>query len=313
MYTVEKLFQEHDEHLQLELETGEEGLKRKVYVPEIQRPGLSLTGYLTHYAKKRILIFGRAEIEYLLHLDSKKRYGRLEAILTDKTPAVIVARRYRPPNELVELCHKKKIPLFRTKMTTMKLMNKLTLVLSEAFAPSMCCQGSLVEVFGVGVLIQGDSSVGKSESALGLIQRGHRLISDDVVKVVLRQRGQLEGYGAELSRYHMEVRGIGIINVAHLYGAVCVREKKSIDLVVKLEVWDDTRFYDRMGDEEKTVSLLGVEISFHLLPVKPGRDVVLLLETIALNHHLKKMGYHSAREFKERLSTTLARNDKKKT
>lgn len=313
MYTVEKLFQEHKEHLELELETGEEGLERKIYVPEVQRPGLSLTGYLKHYAKKRILILGRVEIEYLLHLDSKKRHTRLQAILTDRTPAVIVARRYRPPKELVELCQKKKIPLFRAKMTTMKLVNKLTLLLSEAFAPTMSCHGSLVEVFGVGVLIQGDSSVGKSESALGLIERGHRLISDDVVKVILREGGQLEGYGAELSRHHMEVRGIGIINIANLYGAVCVREKKSIDLVVKLEVWDDTHFYDRVGIEEKTVSLLGVEIPFHLLPVKPGRDVVLLLETIASNHHLKKMGYHSAKEFKEKLSTTIARNDKKKT
>lgn len=278
-------------------------------VPEVQRPGLSLSGYLKHHAKKRILIFGKVEIEYLRHLTIPTRLSRLKSILTNQTPAVIVARRFRPPKELLHLCHERNIPLFRANMRTMNLMSKLTLLLTDAFAPSVCCHGSLVEVFGVGVLIEGASSVGKSEAALGLIERGHRLIADDLVKVKFRD-GALEGYGAELSRHHMEVRGIGIINVAHLYGAVCVREKKSLDIVVKLEVWDDSHFYDRVGIEEKTVTILGIEVPHHVLPLKPGRDVVLLLETIALNHRLKKMGYHSAKEYNAKLHAAIVRKGK---
>jgi len=310
MYLVKELFHEHGELLDLKLVAGEAGIVNRIHVPEVQRPGLSLAGYLKNHAKKRILVFGKVEIEYLRHLTDAQRVSRLNAILTDKTPAVIVARRYRPPTELFQLCQERDIPLFRAKMTTMNLMSKLTLLLTDEFSPSISCHGSLVEVFGVGVLIQGDSSVGKSEAALGLIERGHRLISDDLVKVRLREGGYLEGFGAELSRHHMEVRGIGIINVANLYGAVCVREKKSLDIVVKLEVWDDSHFYDRVGIEEKTVTILGVEIPHHLLPVKPGRDVVLLLETIALNHRLKKMGYHSAKEFNTKLLSAIARKGK---
>jgi HPr kinase/phosphorylase len=199
------------------------------------------------------------------------------------------------------------MPLFRASMPTMNLLSKLTLLLLEAFAPSVNLHGTLVEVFGVGVLIQGESAVGKSEAALGLIERGHRLISDDVVKVKKREGGYLEGYGAELTRHHMEIRGIGIINVANLYGAVCVRENKRIDIVVKLELWDDNKFYDRVGLEEKFCDILGLQLPFHILPVKPGRDVVLLLETIALNHRLKEMGYNSAKEFNNKLLEMLVR------
>lgn len=186
-------------------------------------------------------------------------------------------------------------------MTTMNVLSKLTLLLIGEFSPSVSYHGTLVEVFGVGVLIQGDSSVGKSEAALGLIERGHRLISDDIVRVKKREGTYLEGCGAALTRHHMEIRGIGIINVAHLYGAVCVRDSKSIDIVVKLEAWDDQSFYDRVGTDEKFCDILGIQIPFHILPVKPGRDVVLLLETIALNHRLKNMGYNSAKEFRAKL------------
>lgn len=197
-------------------------------------------------------------------------------------------------------------------MTTMNLLSKMTLLLTEEFAPSMSIHGTLVEVFGVGVLIKGDSSVGKSEAALGLIERGHRLISDDIVKVKKREASYLEGFGAELTRHHMEIRGIGIINVAHLYGAVCVRDNKSIDIVVKLETWDDQHFYDRVGVDEKYCDILGVQVPYHVLPVKPGRDVVLLLETIALNHRLKKMGYNSAKEFNSKLLEMIALKQKKR-
>lgn len=306
MYLVEDLYKQHGERLGLELIVGQTGMKRRIYVPEAHRPGLTLAGYMKGHAGKRILIFGKVEIEYLRDLDVETRIKRLTAILALPTPAVIVARRYRPPKELIQLCDEYEIPLFRASMSTMNLISRLTVLLVEEFAPSMTCHGTLVEVFGVGVLIQGDSSVGKSEAALGLIERGHRLISDDIVKVRKKENNYIEGSGAELTRHHMEIRGIGIINVANLYGAVCIRDNKSIDIVVKLEAWDDQKFYDRVGLDENSCDILGVKLPYHILPVKPGRDVVLLLETIALNHRLKGMGYNSAKEFKSKLLEMIA-------
>lgn len=311
-YRVRDLFNEQGEVLSLDLVAGEEGLKRRIHVPEAHRPGLSLAGYLKAHARKRILVFGKVEIEYLRQFESDERLERLEGLLTTDTPAVMLGRNYKPIKELRQLCDKNNIPLFRSPMLTMPLLQKLTLHLSEVFAPSISLHGTLVEVFGVGVLIKGDSAVGKSEAALGLIERGHRLITDDIVRVKKREGNYLEGFGAELTRHHMEIRGIGIINVANLYGAVCVRDHKSIDLVVKLEQWDDNHFYDRVGVDEKYCDILGVPLPYHVLPVKPGRDVVLLLETIALNHRLKGMGYNSAKEFNAKLLETIAKKGKRK-
>lgn len=301
MYLVKDLYERHGKRLGLELSAGKAGINKKIKIPEVQRPGLSLAGYLKNHAAKRILIFGKVEIEYIRDLDPKVRIARLEAIVTVHTPAVIIARRYRAPKELRALAERHSIPLFRTNLSTMNLLGRLTVQLNEDFAPSTSVHGTLVEVFGVGVLIQGDSSVGKSEAALGLIEKGHRLVSDDVVRVKKKEGSYLEGSGAALTRHHMEIRGIGIINVANLYGAVCVRNQKSIDIVVRLEVWQDDRFYDRMGLEEKHSTILDIKLPFHILPVKPGRDVVLLLETIALNHRLKDMGYNSAQEFNSKV------------
>ena len=313
MYLVKDLYERHGKRLGLELTAGKAGINRKIKVPEVQRPGLSLSGYLKNHAAKRIIIFGKVEIEYIRDLDPNVRTSRLEAIITDQTPAVIIARRYRAPKELRALAERNSIPVFRTNLSTMNLLSKLTLLLTEDFAPSTSCHGTLVEVFGVGVLIQGDSSVGKSEAALGLIERGHRLVSDDIVRVKKKEGSYLEGSGAALTRHHMEIRGIGIINVANLYGAVCVRNQKSIDIIVRLEVWQDDRFYDRMGLEEKHVTLLDIKLPSHILPVKPGRDVVLLLETIALNHRLKDMGYNSAQEFNTKvLELTMGKSRRKK-
>lgn len=305
MYLVEDLYEKHKERLSLEIYSGAAWIKRPIRVPETQRPGLSLSGYLKSHATKRILLFGKVEIDYLRDLTPELRIERLEKMLTDQTPAIIIGRKYRPPKELLDVCNKMHIPVLRSTIGTMTVLSKLMIILHEEFAPSQSCHGTLVEVFGVGVMIEGDSSVGKSEAALGLIERGHRLISDDIVKVKKRDDNSLEGFCAELTKHHLEIRGIGIINVANMYGVVCVRDHKSIDIVVKLEQWDDNHFYDRVGLEEAYCTILGVEVPYHLLPVKPGRDVVLLLETIALNHRLKKMGYHSAKEFQAKLSQTM--------
>lgn len=311
MYRVQNFIDEYGSRLELEIDGGASGLHRPILVPQANRPGISLSGYLKGYANKRILVFGQIEIAYLKDLDPDTRNKRLRSILSPQTPAVIVARRHKPPEELNKLCEEKSIPLLKSSMSTMNLLSKLTVHLSEVFAPSLDVHGTLVEVFGVGVLIKGDSSVGKSEAALGLIERGHRLISDDVVRVKKLEAGHLEGFGVALTKHLMEIRGIGIINVAYLYGAVCVRDKKSIDLVVQLEVWDDHKFYDRVGLEERCEDYLGVKVPFNILPVKPGRDVVLLLETIALNHRLKLMGLNSAKEFQTKLLHTLTEKNKK--
>ncbi len=311
-FLIEEFFSKYGAPLGLELIAGKGGMKRAIKQPAVHRPGLSLAGYLKNYASRRILIFGKVEILYLRDLGKETREARLRAILTADTPAVIVSRRYLPPKELIAICEESQIPLFRAKMTTMDLLSKITVTLTEEFSPTMTCHGTLVEAFGVGVLIQGDSSVGKSEAALGLIERGHRLVSDDVVRVKIREGFYLEGSGPELTRHLMEIRGIGIINVAHLYGAVCVRDVKSLDLVVKLEEWDDRHFYDRIGLDEKYCDLLGIKVPYHVLPVKPGRDVGLLLETITLNHRLKEMGYHSAKEFNVKLLEAISKRQRKK-
>lgn len=312
MYVVEDFFKSHEEDLSLQLIAGNAGLRRKILVPEVHRPGLGLSGYLKTYSSKRVLVFGRAEIAFLRDLRSDVRHERLKEVITEKTPLVVIARRLVPPKELIIECKKKEVPLFRSPMDTMNLFSRITFSLRKELSSKMTCHGTLVEVFGVGMLIQGDSSVGKSEAALGLVEQGHRLISDDVVHIRVREGCLLEGSGPELTRHLMEIRGIGIINVAHLYGAVCVREHKSINLIVKLEVWDDGHFYDRIGLEEKYCELLGIKVPIHILPLKPGRDIVLLLETLALNHRLKGMGLNPAKEFNTKLIETIANKQRRK-
>lgn len=310
---MKDLFESHGKYLGLNLIAGRSGLERRIHKAEVHRPGLSLTGYMKGFVPSRILVIGKQEIEFLKELESKVCQERLKKILTPTTPGVIIARGFAPPKDMGILCEKLQIPLFRANSSATSLLSKITFLLLEEFSPSVTLHGTLVEVFGVGVLIQGESSVGKSEAALGLIERGHRLISDDVVRVKKKENSYLDGSGPELTRHLMEIRGIGIINVAHLYGAVCVRPSKGIDIVVKLEEWDDKHFYDRVGLDEKFLDILGVSVPYHLLPVKPGRDVVLLLETIALNHRLKDMGYNSAKEFNLKLLETIARRPKKES
>lgn len=311
MYLIQNFFDQHGKVLGLELLAGTSGMGRRITKAEVHRPGLSLAGYLKGFVAARLLVFGNQEIEYLRELEKPLGSARLSAVLTASTPAVLVAKGCRVPKELTTLCEKGNIPLFKANLTATNLLSRISFLLLEEFSPSVTLHGTLVEVFGVGVLIQGESSVGKSEAALGLIERGHRLISDDIVRVKKKEGSNLVGSGPELTRHLMEIRGIGIINVAHLYGAVCVRPDKGLDIVVNLEEWDDQHFYDRVGLDEKSIDILSVSVPYHVLPVKPGRDVVLLIETIALNHRLKDMGYHSAKEFNAKLLEIIARRQKK--
>ena len=311
-FTVYYFFNKYQTLLDLRLIKVKDFIKKVVKVPEVERPGLALAGYLKGHSQSRVLLFGKMEIEYLNDLHKNVRLERLKGVLSKKVPMVIITDGLEPAEELKKICEELSIPLLGSTQDTMNLFNQLTVILSEEFSPNVSCHGTLVEAFGVGLLIQGDSSVGKSEAALGLIERGHRLISDDIVRIKKRKGGYLEGTGPELTRHLLEIRGIGIINVANIYGAVCVSENQRIDLIVKLEEWDDNHFYDRVGLEEKYCDILGVKVLYHILPVKPGRDVVLLLETIILNHRLKEMGYNSAKEFNIKLLETIAKREKER-
>ncbi|NGX52991.1 MAG: HPr kinase/phosphorylase [Candidatus Anoxychlamydiales bacterium] len=306
IYRVEDFYKKYKNSLKIELFAIETGLKKRIKKPEVHRPGLSLTGYIKNYKSHRILVIGKSEIQYLKDLSSQKRLIRLREVLTKETPAVIVSGRIIPLKELKIVCEENSIALFRSEIETMALISKMIIALSYEFSPTITMHGTLVEVFGMGVLIQGESSVGKSEAALGLLEKGHRLISDDVVKIRKKDENVLVGSGPELTRHLMEVRGIGIINVAHLYGAVCVRPDIVLDIVIKLEVFDPNHFYDRTGLTDNYTDILGVNIPFHLVPVNPGRDIVLLIETLTLNQRLKSSGYHSAKEFNMKLLEKLA-------
>jgi len=306
MYIVQDLYQECKEDLGLELVAGGSGLKNKITTPEAHRPGLSLSGYMKAFNSKRSLVFGKQELDYLKDLTPAVRKKRLGDVLLSSIPFVLVTRRFRPLPEMYEICQTCNIPLIRSKKSTMEVLRKLTMVLNAAFAPKLSMHGTFIEIFGVGAVLQGGSSIGKSETALGLLERGHRLVSDDVIIIKKKSDSFLEGMGDDLTRHHMEIRGIGIINVAKLYGAVCVRESKSIDLVIKLETWDDNVFYDRVGLSDRYYEILGLKVPYYVLPVKPGRDIVLLVETIVLNNRLKQSGYNSAEEFNKKLIDVIS-------
>lgn len=305
--TIQDFYDGHGHFFEFEKTKAKKGMDRLIKEAHVHRPGLSLAGYVGGKEDRRILLFGKVELRYLRDLDPKLRMERLRGVVTDKNPMVIVSRGLSPPQELLKLCQELSIPLFRTPERSMTLLSKLNRLLSNHFAPIHTVHGTLVEAYGIGVLICGDSSVGKSEAALGLIERGHRLISDDVVKMRCQEEGKLVGFGQELNKHLLELRGIGIVNVAHLFGAVSVRSEVPIDLVIHLDEWNEERYYDRIGLEERFTEFLGVKVPLYVHPVKPGRDIVLLIEVAVLNHRLKEMGYHSAKEFNRKLLEEIAR------
>jgi len=310
MSDIEHFFQAYQQTLELKICAGEKGLQRKLKKLEIERAGLSLSHCLKRPSSNCILLFGEREMHYLKKVSSKTRIQKLNNILSYKTPFIVVSQNLYPLEEMILLCEKMSIPLFQTNQITSLFSQEITNIFAKEFSPTLSQHGTLVEAFGVGILIQGDSSIGKSETALGLIERGHRLISDDVVLIKKKEGNTLLGTGPALTRHLMEIRGIGIINVAFIYGSSCVRESTQLDVIVKLEAWDEHYFYDRLGVEEKLLELFDIKIPAYTLPVKPGRDVVLLIETLVLNYNLKKIGYNSAKEFKTKLLHTIAKKQK---
>lgn len=302
MYRVKDLYNRHDKTLNLQLCSAMEEMNRAIKISEVQCAGLSLTGYLKNHSKKRILIFGRVEIKFLRDLEENVRASRLQAILTKSVPAIIVTRNCSIPKELLSIAQTQSIPVFRTSLSTTKTLSKLVLILNEEFAPCISYSGTLVDVFGVGVLLQGNFAIGESETAMGLIERGHRLVADNTVKIKIKEGFYLEGEGDPLVHHEMEIQGIGSVNVVNLHGTVCVSVRKNIDLVVHLEKWkEEEHFYDRSGLEKKCMTILGIQLPSHTLHIKPGRNIVLLIETLALNHRLKEMGYYSSQEIKAKV------------
>jgi len=302
-YFYEKMKQE----ARLRLVAGKEGMRRQIKVAEINRPGLAITGFFDYFASNRVQVIGKVEIEYIKSLTPQIRKRRLKELLTRNIPCLIVSRNYRPPEDLMVESEKLQVPVFRSPMITMNLINRLTLFLDDEFAPTISIPGNLMEVFGVGVLLKGKGGVGKSETSLGLIEKGHRLITDDVVRIKLREGRYLVGTGAELTRHHMEIRGLGIVNVQALFGAVSFRKEAVIDMVITLEPWEKNKEYERLGMQQKMISILGKTLAHVTIPVRVGRDLVLLVETAALNHRLRGTGYNPAKELNERLLKIMNR------
>jgi HPr kinase/phosphorylase len=283
--------------LDLKCIAGRSGLVRELKVPEINRPGLELSGFYDNFAYQRIQIFGRGETSYLLKLEREGRTESLRMFFSSEVPCCVFTHQQEPTGDFRKLAEASGCPILQTDLASSEFTTRLIRVLSNIFAPKQSIHGVLVEVFGIGVLITGESGVGKSEAALALIERNHRLVADDLVEIRRVSGNILMGTGAGVSSHHMEIRGLGIINISHLFGVGAIRDKKQIQMAVKLEEWDASKSYDRIGAEENFLDILGVQVPHLVLPVKPGRNIPILIETAAMNERLKKMGYYSAKEF----------------
>lgn len=293
--------------LKLSPGAGEIGLSKLITNSEINRPGLALAGYMGRFSYNRIQILGETEVTFLLSLSSENRLKAVESILAFDVPVVIVTKGMTPPAELIDAASRLGTAVLVTTLTTDEFTHSLIEYLEPLFAPRTAVHGSLVDVYGVGLLFTGRSGIGKSETALDLIERGHRLVADDVVTVYRMRRGVLMGTGNELLQHYMEIRGIGIIDVLGLFGIRGIRVKKRIEVEVRLEQWDDKVDYERMGIEEKTTTLLDVELPYVLLPIVPGKNLTVIVEVIALNHLLKLVGENPAMEMNRRLKEKMRR------
>lgn len=304
--TVELFYKQHAEHLQLELLSGKGNLKRIIREPTVNRPGLVLSGFKSYFAYKRIQVIGNAEAYFLKSLPPQERADRYRTFFSFKIPCVVFSRDLRPDKLLIEAADRAGVPVFRCPWVTMKFINQATLAMEAMFAPRGAELGSMVDILGVGVIIKGETGIGKSESVLALLERGYSLVADDVTKVALVDGTEVVGTSAEVTRDHMEVRGIGIINVASMFGVRSIRRHKRVDLVITLKVWEQVADVERVGMEQEFVKILGVEIPHMVIPVRPGRDLARLIEVAALHIKLQASGYNPAKELNERLLLRMA-------
>jgi HPr kinase/phosphorylase len=289
-------------NLRLHLLCGEEGLDREITSPDVNRPGLEITGCFDFWDPARIQIFGRGEVQYLAkYLDRPEVSGAVERIFSSPIPCALVTNAIEVPEILLEWGRKRQVPIFGIDMPTTRLYKRLYESLEHFFAPTTLIHGTLVDILGMGVLILGKSGVGKSECALELVSKGHTLIADDVVRVTCLGERLLEGTTPHLLRHYIEVRGLGIVDLSKLYGVRAIRRSKQIDMVITLEDWTPETKVERLGIDRHTHEILGVELPHLFIPVKPGRNISTIVEVGARDQRLKLMGVDSAMEFNERL------------
>jgi HPr kinase/phosphorylase len=304
--TVEQFFKEHGRSLEMKLLSGSANSPRVIREPTVNRPGLALSGFTRYFAYKRIQVMGHAEVFYLRELRTEERQARYAYLFAYRIPCFVFSRNLKPDKEYIAAAEQTGVPIFQTPMVTMKFINKATLDLEGMFAPRGTELGSMVDILGVGVIIRGESGIGKSEAVLALIERGYSLVADDAIKVTLVDGRDVLCTSAELTRNHMEVRGIGIINVATMFGVKSIRKEKSLDMVISLRLWSEVGEVDRLGMEEEYVQVLGVDIPHVTIPVRPGRDLARLIEVAAFQVKLKRSGYNAAQELNERLIAHMA-------
>ena len=284
--------------------------KKRITLPDINRPALQLTGYLEHFENERVQIIGYVEYTYLLHLSREKKMEAFERFVASKIPCVIFSTKTEPDEDMINLAIKYDVPIFVTDQTTSTFMAEIIRWLNVELAPCISIHGVLVDVYGEGVLIMGESGIGKSEAALELIKRGHRLVSDDVVEIRRVSDATLVGSAPDITRHFIELRGIGIIDVKTLFGVESVKDTQSIDLVIKREEGDKDREYDRRGLEEGYTEFLGNRVVCHSLPIRPGRNLAVIVESAAVNHRQKKMGYNAAQELYRRVQENMSKKRK---
>ncbi|PPA70206.1 HPr(Ser) kinase/phosphatase [Jeotgalibacillus proteolyticus] len=293
------------DQFKLELVSGEEGIHRPITMSDISRPGLEMAGYFSYYPAERIQLLGRTEMSFYELLSKHEKEDRMAQLCTDNTPGIILSRDSDVPPELIEASRRTQVPVMRTPVKTTRFSSRLTNFLESKLAPSTALHGVLVDIYGVGVLITGKSGVGKSETALELVKRGHRLVADDSVEIRQEDTDTLIGTSPELIEHLLEIRGLGIINVMTLFGAGAVRSNKRLTLVIDLEIWDKSKQYDRLGLDEEKMKIIDTEITKITLPVRPGRNLAVIIEVAAMNFRLKRMGVNAAEQFSNRLADVI--------
>ncbi len=299
--SVRDLVEDDEYMLELSVQSGEDRLDKAITDSSVHKLGLALTGIHFSLDPGQIQIMGGAEIAYLQMLSDAERTEVIGKLLEFDFPVLVVTKELKPPRELVESLVGKGIPCLGSRLDTGEFIRRLDRFLDDYLAPRIRFHGVLIDVIGVGILILGQSGIGKSETALDLVEKGHRLVADDIVEIYRRGNASLIGRASEMIQFHMEIRGLGIINIQDLFGISATRDRKRIDLVIELVEWEEGKDYDRLGLDEETYPILGVEVPHLTIPVRPGRNVSSIVEVAARNHILKQRGHHSARLFQERL------------
>ena len=303
--TVESFYEAHAKTLHLKLEGSRVGFHRRIREPTINRPGLALSGFYNYFAEKRVQVLGAAEQSYLKSLSARQRCARFRGLCAQKIPCIVMSRGAHLAPELLKVAEGEEVAVFRTPIITMKFINAATIALEMDFSPTVTEFGSMVDILGVGVLIRGKSGIGKSECVLGLIERGYSIVADDVTRIKSVEGRELMATAPELTRNHMEVRGIGIINVAAVFGIGAIRVEKRLDLVVTLKEWQELPEVDRIGLDREFYEILRIQIPHITIPVGPGRDIARMIEVAAMDQKLKDLGQNSAAEFNTKLLTLM--------